>query len=77
MMTLNAVVFEKNGETFVWTFRDGEEERALEAICQQANCGDLNLDWNDANLIWQRMGEAPQAITFDEMIDNLSFAQRR
>lgn len=67
MVTMNAVVYEKNGETYVWAFREGEEQRALDAICQAANNRELNLDWDDANVIWQRMGEAPDQVDIREM----------
>jgi len=67
MVTMNAVVYEKEGQTHVWAFRDGEEERALEAICQSANSNETNLDWDDANIIWQRMGDAPDRVDVREI----------
>ena len=77
MVTLNAVVYEKNGQTYVWAFREGDEQRALEAICQSANNSDLDFDWVDANIIWQRMGEAPEMIEAREMASYLSPSPRR
>ncbi|MBA2115910.1 hypothetical protein [Bremerella alba] len=67
MVTMNAVVYEKDGQTFVWAFREGEEQRALEAICQTANGSETILDWNDANIIWQRMGDAPDQVDVREI----------
>ncbi|PQO42845.1 hypothetical protein [Blastopirellula marina] len=77
MVTMNAVVYEKNGQTYVWAFREGDEQRALEAICQSANNSELDLDWVDANIIWQRMGEAPEQIEVREMASFLSPNTRR
>lgn len=72
MVTMNAVVYEKNGQTYVWAFREGDEQRALEAICQAANNSELDLDWVDANTIWQRMAEAPEQVEVREMTTYLS-----
>ncbi|GAA4423763.1 hypothetical protein [Bremerella cremea] len=72
MVTMNAVVYEKNGQTYVWAFREGDEQRALDAICQAANNSELNLDWDDANVIWQRMGDAPDRVDIREMGTYLS-----
>ncbi|RCS41344.1 hypothetical protein DTL42_22540 [Bremerella cremea] len=77
MVTMNAVVYEKNGQTYVWAFREGEEQRALEAICQAANNSELDLDWIDANVIWQRMGEAPEQVEVREMASYLARNSRR
>ncbi|MHC2067156.1 hypothetical protein ACYFX5_06775 [Bremerella sp. T1] len=77
MVTMNAVVYEKDGQTYVWAFREGDEERALEAICQTANCDESNLTWDDANIIWQRMGDAPDRVDIREMGSYLSRSPRR
>lgn len=77
MITMNAVVYEKHGQTYVWAFREGDEQRALQAICQAADDAELNLDWSDANIIWQRMGEAPQRVEAREMANFLTPNSRR
>lgn len=77
MVTMNAVVYEKNGQTYIWAFREGDEQNALEAICQAANNSELDLDWVDANVIWQRMGEAPEPIEAREIASFLSPNSRR
>jgi len=77
MVTMNAVVYEKDGQTYVWAFRDGDEQRALEAICQTANSSDTALDWDDANIIWQRMADAPDQVDAREIGAYLSRETRR
>ncbi len=77
MVTMNAVVYEKDGQTYVWAFREGEEQRALEAICQSANSSETNLDWDDANTIWQRMGDGPVQVDVREMGAYLTRSTRR
>ncbi|MFN3153589.1 hypothetical protein [Bremerella sp.] len=76
MVTMNAVVFEKDGQTYVWAFREGDEQRALEAICQSANSSETNLDWDDANTIWQRMADAPDRVDIREIGAYLSRSAR-
>lgn len=77
MMTMNAVVYEKHGETYIWTFRDGDEQQALEAICRAAHENHSNLDWDDANLIWQRMAEAPDLVEARDIATYLASTGRR
>lgn len=77
MVTMNAVVYEKHGQTYVWAFREGDEQRALQAICQAADDSELDLDWGDANIIWQRMGEGPQLVEAREMANFLAHNTRR
>lgn len=77
MVTMNAVVYEKQGQTYVWAFREGDEQRALQAICQAADDAEQNLDWGDANIIWQRMGEAPQCVEPREMANFFAQNTRR
>lgn len=79
MLTLNALVYEKDGETFVWAFREGEEQKALESLCEFANRDDVNFTWYDANLVWQRMAEVPSEIRPTDPARDLvaSFKRRR
>lgn len=77
MVTMSAVVYEKDGQTYVWAFREGEEQKALDAICQTANNTETNFDWDDANVIWQRMGEAPDRVDAREFGNLFSRDSRR
>jgi len=77
MYTMNAVVYQRDGETYVWSFREGLEESALESICQFASRSDMSLDWQDANLIWQRMGDEPDNATLEEVGDYLATTLNR
>ncbi len=77
MITMNAVVFEKDGETYVWAFKEGDEQKALDAICQAAHREDLTIDWDDANLIWQRMADAPDTVEARDVAAYLSRTARR
>lgn len=77
MITMNAVVYKKNGHTYVWAFQDGDEERALEAICKAAHEQSLDFDWDDANLIWQRMAESPEVVEVRDIATYLTSPRRR
>ncbi|TWT31958.1 hypothetical protein [Blastopirellula retiformator] len=69
---VNAIVYEKNGETYIWTFEAENERAALGSICEFAHRNDLSLDWEDANLIWQRMGQQPETIHVRDLARMLS-----
>jgi hypothetical protein len=71
MYALNTLFYEKDGETYIWAFAAVDEQKVLQSICDFASRDQISFDWEDANVIWQRMGEAPRSINVRDLASYL------